>query len=887
MAKFIFDFKNGSAAQKDLLGGKGANLAEMTRLKFPVPPGFTISTKMCLKFLRDRKFDENFLSELDDAVKNLEKQTGKKFGCDKNPLLVSVRSGARISMPGMMDTVLNLGLNDATVETLAAKTGNGRFAFDSYRRFLQMFGDVVLGIEFENFENEIKIKKSEMNLQNDTDLSEENWREICEKFKKIIAEKTGENFPQNPRAQLEKAIVAVFESWEIPRAKKYREIHKIPHDLGTAVNIQTMVFGNLSNHSATGVCFSRSPISGKKNLFGDFLINAQGEDVVAGIRTPREIAELENAMPEAFAELKSTAEKLEKHFREMQDLEFTIENGKFFMLQTRTGKRTAAAAVKIAVDFVAENLISKNEAILRIDANSLNQLLHQTLDPNSDKKIIATGIAASPGAACGKIYFTADDAIAASENGEKVILVRHETSPEDIGGMHVSEGILTACGGKASHAAVVARGMGTPCVAGATEIIVNSKAKKFTVGETVVSEGEILTLNGTTGEIILGICKTVEPKISDEFAEILKWADETRKLQIRANADTPADAAKSREFGAEGIGLCRTEHMFFDDERISIVREMIFANSTHHREKSLAKLLPMQKKDFEEIFEKMDGLPVTIRLLDPPLHEFLPQKNSDIEKLAENFGITFEAAKDRVKNLHEVNPMLGHRGVRLSITFPEILKMQARAILLAAIAAQKTGAKVLPEIMVPLVGNSTEFEFCKKEIETVAKEIFSHENFSVDFKIGTMIELPRACCVANEIAESADFFSFGTNDLTQMSFGFSRDDAGRFLPEYLQKNVLRDDPFEIFDAGGTGKLVKFAVENSRKIKPNLKISVCGEHGGDPESIEFFAGENFTTVSCSPFRVPIARLAAAQAVLKLENKNSGAGEKCGFFARIFG
>ena len=865
--KNIYFFDQGCKEMRELLGGKGANLAEMTKMGFAVPQGFTITTKVCLDFLKNKKVFPSYLkAELASAVKQLENKSGKKFSDLENPLLVSVRSGAVVSMPGMMDTVLNLGLNDQTVEFLAQKTGNRRFALDSYRRFIQMFSDVVMRVSSEKFEDIIKAKKEQKKVQNDTDLLSQDWEEIIIKFKEIVLQETGQSFPVEPLEQLEKSIEAVFNSWEIPRAKKYRQINKISDSLGTAVNIQEMVFGNLGNTSGTGVCFSRNPINGKKKLFGDFLLNAQGEDVVAGIRIPREIEQLQNEMPQVFQQLQETAEKLEQHFKEMQDIEFTIENGKFFLLQTRTGKRTASSSVKIAVDMHQEGLISKEEALLRLDANCLDQLLHPHLDPSSKKNILTKGVPASPGAACGQVVFTASDAVRFTEEGKKVILVRHETSPEDISGMHVAEGILTACGGKASHAAVVARGMGTPCVAGAGEIIVNPKAKKFTVKDTVVQEGDVITLDGVTGEVILGTCKTIEAKLSEELSTILTWADQIRSLKVRANADTPLDAKKAREFGAEGIGLCRTEHMFFEHDRIDIIREMILASSLEERKKALDKLLPLQQKDFEEIFIVMDDLPVTIRFLDPPLHEFLPQRNQDIEKFANTFNLTFEQAKDRIKNLQEVNPMLGHRGCRLFITFPEILKMQVKSILHAAIKVKKQGIKIFPEMMIPLVGTLREFKFLKKIILNTVEQIFAEEQEKIDFQIGTMIELPRACMMTDKIVLEADFFSFGTNDLTQMTFGFSRDDVARFLPEYLNLKILENDPFESLDKAGVGNLISFAVKKARSVK-DIKISVCGEHGGDPSSIEFFQQENFNTISCSPFRVPIARLAAAQAVLK--------------------
>jgi pyruvate,orthophosphate dikinase len=870
--KHIYSFSEGSAAQNDLLGGKGANLAEMTSLGLPVPPGFTITTNTCLEYFdNERSFPPGLEAELEAAIVKLEEQTDKKFGDSANPLLVSVRSGAKISMPGMMDTVLNLGLNDQTAEAMALKTEDPRFVYDSYRRFVQMFGDVVLGVEYEHFEEVIKKQKAKKNVTNDTDLHAEDWQKVIEDFKAIIEAKTREPFPDKPREQLKAAISAVFNSWQIPRAIKYREIHNIPHDLGTAVNIQTMVFGNLGNTSGTGVCFSRSPVSGKKKLYGDFLINAQGEDVVAGIRTPKEISELQEVMPEIYTELEETAAKLEKHFHDMQDIEFTIENSKFYLLQTRVGKRTARAAVRIAVDLVTEGLLTKKEALMRVEPKSLDRLLHPSLDPNMVKDVLAKGVPASPGAACGIAVFTAADAVKHHEGGQKVILVRHETSPEDIDGMHVAEGILTACGGKASHAAVVARGMGTPCVAGVTEMVVNPKAKKFTIGETVVHEGETITLDGTTGEVIVGTCKTIEPKLSKEFNQLLSWADQIRELKIRTNADTPTDALKAREFGAEGIGLCRTEHMFFDEERIDIMREVILAETKEERVKALDKLLPHQQEDFEAIFTAMDGLPVTIRLLDPPLHEFLPQRNRDIEKFANNFNLTFEQAKDRVKSLEEVNPMLGHRGSRLLITYPEILEMQIKAIIRASIAVENRGITVIPEIMVPLIGKLEEFIFLKKIITQTAQDLFTSEQASIDYTLGTMIELPRACTAADRIAKEADFFSFGTNDLTQMTFGFSRDDVARFLPAYQRLGILTEDPFEILDQKGVGTLIEMAVNLGRGTKKDLKISVCGEHGGDPASAKFFQAHGFNIISCSPYRVPIARLAAAQAVL-LARKN---------------
>lgn len=862
--KHVYDFEEGDKSMLDLLGGKGANLAEMTKLAFPVPFGFTITTETCNAYLdNNNSFPDGLEDEVLTAIKRLEEKTGKGFGDIENPLLVSVRSGARISMPGMMDTVLNLGLNAKTVEGLAAKTGDARFAYDSYRRFLQMFGDVVLGVDHEQFESVITIRKQQKGVENDVQLEAEDWREVAEQFRAIIEKDTGEPFPEEPYDQLKKAISAVFGSWNLPRAKKYREIHHIAHDLGTAVNVQMMVFGNSGDQSGTGVLFTRDPANGEKKLFGDFLLNAQGEDVVAGIRTPREISELEGEMPAVYAELLSLQDKLEQHYREMQDIEFTIEDEQLFLLQTRSGKRTAAAAVKIAVDMVEEGIITKEEAITRLNAKSLDTLLHPSLDPKAEKKVLGKGIAASPGAASGKAVFTADDAVMKTEQGEEVILVRHETSPEDIHGMHVSNGILTACGGKASHAAVVARGMGIPCVSGATHIIVNAKAKKCTIGDVVIGEGEMITIDGTTGEIMEGKVATIPAELSEDFRKILSWADEIRTLQVRANADTPFDANNAKSFGAEGIGLCRTEHMFFEEDRIRIVRQMILSESNEERQRAIDKLLPFQQKDFEEIFTEMDGLPITIRLLDPPLHEFLPKKNKEIEELAEDFGRSFEKIKDRIKYLSETNPMLGYRGCRLLISFSEILEMQARAIFRAASSVIAKGIKVQPEIMLPLIGTKKELAFCRKTIEKVAAE----EQVDFPYMIGTMIELPRACARAEAIAEEADFFSFGTNDLTQMTFGFSRDDVGHFLPLYLEKGIIDHDPFERIDEAGVGTLIEMGVQKGRAVKPNLKISVCGEHGGDPASVAFFHNQGFTTVSCSPFRVPIARLAAAQAVLR--------------------
>ncbi len=868
MKKLVFSFDENTGFSKDLLGGKGANLAKMTALKIPVPPGFTISTEACRAFLeKNKKFPEGLWKSVLESIKKLEKQTGKKFGSHTNPLLVSVRSGAAISMPGMMDTILNLGLNDETVEALAKKTNNEAFAYDSYRRFIQMFGNVVMGIEHHNFESIInKIKKLSKKTE-DTELDGKDWKEVIKRYKKMIESERGASFPQDPFRQLERAIRAVFDSWLIPRAITYRRIHRIFDDLGTAVNVQAMVFGNLGKTSGTGVAFTRNPSTGEKKLFGEFLVNAQGEDVVAGIRTPEDISKLKKEFPDLYSQFIKTAKVLESHFRDMQDLEFTIEDGVLFLLQTRNGKRSAPAALKIAVDMVEEKLINKKEALLRIEPESLCQMLHPHIDENCDKEVIAIGLPASPGAAVGQVVFNADVAHEWAEHGKTVILVRHETSPEDIHGMHASKGILTSCGGMTSHAAVVARGMGTCCVAGATDIVVNSKAKKFTVGKVVVKEGDYITLDGSIGEVRLGECETHPPDLSDDFLEVLSWTDEYGSMYVRTNADTPNDALKGREFGAKGIGLCRTEHMFFNDERILAMREMILSQSVDQREKALAKLLPFQRDDFKGIFEAMDGYPVTIRLLDPPLHEFLPQRNRDVEHMAEEMGMTFEAVKDLVVNLSEVNPMLGHRGCRLMMTYPEIARMQTRAIVEAACEAHKNGVKVFPEIMVPLIGMLSEFKYLKSVIQETVQKVFVEQKISIDIKIGTMIEVPRACLVADEIAEIADFFSFGTNDLTQMTFGVSRDDTAKFFPDYVKNGHLQVDPFQVLDRKGVGRLIAIAVERGRNANPKIKIGICGEHGGEPSSVDYFFHHDFQYVSCSPFRVPIARMAAAQSYLR--------------------
>ena len=868
MKNYVFSFDEKIGFSKELLGGKGANLAEMTSLGIPVPPGFTISTEACLEFLNKNKhFPEGLWDQVLGKIKKLEAQTGKEFGSKTNPLLVSVRSGAAVSMPGMMDTILNLGLNDKTVKGLAEKTGNETFAYDSYRRFIQMFGNVVMGIDHHHFEGIINDIKSIAKKKEDTELQADDWKEVVNRYQKLIELERGTAFPQDPLKQLERSIQAVFESWLIPRAITYRKIHKISDDLGTAVNVQTMVFGNKGDTSGTGVAFTRNPSTGTKKLYGEFLINAQGEDVVAGIRTPQDISHLEKVFPSLFKQLSDTAEKLENHFKDMQDLEFTIEEEKLYLLQTRSGKRAAQAALKIAVDMVEEGSINKKQALLRIDPESLNQLLHPRIADNAQKHIIAKGLPASPGAAVGQAVFSSDDAHEWTEKGKSVILIRHETSPEDIHGMHAAKGILTACGGMTSHAAVVARGMGTCCVAGATSVVVNEKAKKFTIGDIVVHEGDFITLDGSLGEVILGKCDTVPPDLSEDFKTVLSWADEQGSMYVRTNADTPKDAAKAREFGAKGIGLCRTEHMFFSEERISVMREMILSQNVTQREKALAKLLPYQRMDFKKIFEVMDGYPVTVRLLDPPLHEFLPHKNKDIELMAKELDMTFEEVKDLVVNLGEVNPMLGHRGCRLMITYPEIAKMQTRAITEAACEVQREGGIISPEIMVPLVGMVSELKFLKGVIQEVIQEVFTEQKMTVNIKIGTMIEVPRACLVADEIAEVAEFFSFGTNDLTQMTFGVSRDDTAKFLPKYVEQGYLQNDPFQVLDIKGVGRLIAIAVERGRNANPDIKIGICGEHGGEPSSINYCFHHDFQYVSCSPYRVPIARMAAAQSYLR--------------------
>ena len=870
--KYVYLFSEGNAQMRNLLGGKGANLAEMTGLGLPVPFGFTITTEACTRYYEDgKRIGEDILEQVFKAVAELEKVAGKKFGDVKDPFLVSVRSGARASMPGMMDTILNLGLNDETVVGLAALTGNERFAYDSYRRFIQMFSDVVMEVEKAKFDEILDEVKHENNCKLDTELTADNLKEVVRRYKKLYLEEKGHEFPQDPKVQLLESAQAVFRSWDNPRAIVYRRMNDIPSDWGTAVNVQAMVFGNMGNDSGTGVAFTRNPSTGENKLYGEFLMNAQGEDVVAGIRTPSPIAELASGMPEVYAQFNKIAQTLEKHYRDMQDMEFTIERGKLFMLQTRNGKRTAAAALQVAVDLVNEGMITKEEALLKIDPRSLDSLLHPTFEPSAIKKAkaIAHGLPASPGAACGRVYFTAADAIEAVKRSEKVILVRLETSPEDIEGMYASEGILTARGGMTSHAAVVARGMGTCCVAGCSEIMVKEKEHIFaTTGGLTIKEGDWISLDGSTGNVYGEKIPTVEAAVSGNFATIMGWADEARKLKVRTNADTPHDAEQAIKFGAEGIGLCRTEHMFFGEGRIPAMREMIVSKDEASRRKALNKLLPMQRSDFKGIYKAMKGYPVTIRLLDPPLHEFLPTADADIKALAAEMGLTFEDLKLTVANLHELNPMLGHRGCRLAVTYPEIAEMQARAIIEAAIEVrEETGLDIVPEIMIPLVGDVKELQYVKEFVDKTAKEVMKERNTTIKYMVGTMIEVPRAALVADSIAKSAEFFSFGTNDLSQMTFGFSRDDAGKFLDDYYKKKIFESDPFAKVDQEGVGRLMKLAATEGRSVRPELKVGICGEHGGDPSTIEFCHKLGLNYVSCSPFRVPIARLAAAQAALK--------------------
>jgi pyruvate,orthophosphate dikinase len=871
MEKYVYMFEEGKAGMKDILGGKGANLAEMTRIGLPVPPGFTVTTKACNKYYSDwgNRLSPELTEELFMSVGKLEKITGKTFGDVDNPLLVSVRSGAAVSMPGMMDTILNLGLNDISVIGLARSTKNERFAYDSYRRFIQMFGDVVCQIEKYKFDGILDMVKKKKGAEFDTDLDAEDLKEVVKRYKELYSQERSEEFPQDPGDQLMLAVGAVFRSWNNPRARAYRNINDIPHSLGTAVNVQSMVFGNMGGTSGTGVAFTRNPATGEKALFGEFLLNAQGEDVVAGIRTPEPIESMDEVFPDVHKQFREIAKLLEKHYRDMQDIEFTVEKGKLYILQTRNGKRTAAAAVKVAVDLVEEGLITKEEALMRVPPGQLDQLLHPNFDARVLEKaeFLAQGLPASPGAATGAVYFTAEEAVKAAQAGAKVILVRQETSPEDIEGMDAAEGILTSRGGMTSHAAVVARGMGKCCVAGCGTIRVEENQKRFTVKGITVSEGDWVSLNGSTGRVYLGNIPTTEPELSGSFATLMGWADEIRELEVWANADNPKDAATALRFGAEGIGLCRTEHMFFEEDRIPVVREMILSTTTEQREKALGRLLPMQKEDFKGIFKAMGEKPVTIRLLDPPLHEFLPREERDIKALAEDMNMSIAEINSLIKDLEEFNPMLGHRGCRLAITFPEIARMQTRAIIEAAIEVIKeTGIRVNPEIMVPLIGNVSEFKYLKDLIVETADEIIRQSGVDLHYLTGTMIEVPRAALTADEMAKEAEFFSFGTNDLTQMAMGFSRDDAGKFLEDYKNKGIIEADPFQKLDQVGVGKLVDMAVKLGKKARPDIKLGICGEHGGEPSSIDFFHRVGLDYVSCSPFRVPIARLAAAQAAV---------------------
>ena len=869
--KYVYMFTEGSKDMRNLLGGKGANLAEMTNIGLPVPRGFTVTTEACTKYYEDgEKLNSSIIEEIESKIKELEKITGKTMGDTKNPLLVSVRSGARASMPGMMDTVLNLGLNDDVAEGFSEVTNNPRFVYDSYRRFIQMFADVVMGFPKSSFERLFDKIKEEKNVEYDTELTADDLKEVIEIYKGEYKKYANADFPQDPKEQLIEAVKAVFRSWNNDRAITYRRLNDIPGEWGTAVNVQEMVYGNKGETSGTGVAFTRNPATGENKLYGEYLMNAQGEDVVAGIRTPKSIETLKEVMPECYEEFKKICKILEDHYRDMQDMEFTIEDGKLFMLQTRNGKRTAKAALKIAVDLVNEGMISKEEALLKIEPKQLDQLLHPNFDDASLKaaKVIATGLAASPGAATGKLCFTAEDVIKMHEAGEKdLILARLETSPEDIEGMNLAHGILTVRGGMTSHAAVVARGMGTCCVSGCGDIIVDEENKTLKLKDgTTFHEGDYISLDGSTGNVYGEQIKTVEPEISGNFETIMEWADATRKLKIRTNADTPRDALQARKFGAEGIGLCRTEHMFFEEERIFNFRRMITATTLEAREEALEKILPYQRDDFEGLFRAMDGYTVTIRFLDPPLHEFLPHTDEEIKPLAESLGMTFEALKNRVESLKEFNPMMGHRGCRLAITYPEIAKMQTRAVIEAAINVQNEGKTVIPEIMIPLVGTVKELKYVKNIVVETADAIIKEKGADLKYEVGTMIEIPRAALTADEIAEEAEFFSFGTNDLTQMTFGFSRDDATKFLGDYYKKKILEQDPFATIDQTGVGKLVAMAAELGRKTRPNIHLGICGEHGGDPKSIDFCHRVGLDYVSCSPFRVPVARLAAAQAAI---------------------
>ncbi len=870
MTKFVYLFKEGEASMRNLLGGKGANLAEMTKLGMPVPQGFTVTTEACTQYYKEgRKINEQIINQILEALSETEKISGKKFGDNENPFLVSVRSGSRASMPGMMDTILNLGLNDDAVEGLAKQTNNPRFAYDSYRRFITMFSDVVMEVPKHNFEVIFDAKKEALGIEEDTELTAEDLKDIVKGFKKRYLEIKGEEFPQDPKQQLIGSVEAVFRSWDNPRANIYRRLNNIPYEWGTAVNVQAMVFGNMGEDSGTGVAFTRDPSTGNNEFYGEYLFNAQGEDVVAGLRTPKPISELEKDNPAIFKEFRDISHRLEQHYKDMQDMEFTIEKGKLYMLQTRNGKRTAQAALKIAIDMVEEGLLTEKEALLKVDPKQLDALLHPQFEPESlmKAKIIAKGLNASPGAATGRVVFTAQRASEMVKDGKPVILVRQETSPEDIEGMVVASGVLTSRGGMTSHAAVVARGMGTCCVAGAGSVKVFEEKKYFEVNGKKYHEGEYISLDGSTGNIYGEEVKTMDATVSGDFAKLMAWADKHRSLKVRTNADNPRDAKVAYEFGAEGIGLCRTEHMFFEGDRIMAMREMIVSNTLEEREKALAKLLPMQREDFIGLYEAMQGYPVTIRYLDPPLHEFLPTEEEDIKSLAKEMGISFEDLKATVNGLHETNPMLGHRGVRLSITYPEIAKMQTRAVIEAAIEVTKKGMTVVPEIMIPLVGEIKELKFIKDIVVELADEIIKESGVELKYVVGTMIEIPRAAILADEIAKEAEFFSFGTNDLTQMTFGFSRDDAGKFLADYYDKKVFENDPFAHVDVKGVGKLMELAVKGGQATRPDIKLGICGEHGGDPDSVDFCHNIGLSYVSCSPFRVPIARLAAAHANIK--------------------
>ena len=881
--KWVYFFGNkkaeGRAEQKNLLGGKGANLHEMTRLGIPVPAGFTITTEACIYYTNKKKqYPQGMWKQAEDALKRLEKAMGASFGDAKNSLLVSVRSGARVSMPGMMDTVLNLGLNDTSLQGLIAKTKNERFAYDSYRRFIQMFSDVVLGIEKPVFERLIEAQKHEKKVKLDTELTAADLKRLVELFKRVVKDKTGKDFPQDPKEQLKYAIDAVFGSWDNTRAVTYRRLNKIPGDWGTAVNVQAMAYGNMGENSGTGVAFTRDPGTGEKRFFGEYLINAQGEDVVAGVRTPVPISELQKQMPKIYAELEAIYKRLEKHYRDMLDIEFTIQEGKLYMLQCRVGKRTAAAAVKIAVDLVKERLISKEEAVLRVSPSQLDQLLHPRVDPAAKPQKIAKGLPASPGAAVGKVVFTAAEAEEMAAKGERVVLVRQETSPEDIGGMHAAQGILTARGGMTSHAAVVARGMGKPCVAGSSDITVYEEHGYLFAKDLKVQRGEYITLDGSTGDVLLGEAKLIQPELSGDFSTLMEWANKFRKIGVRANADTPKDAQVTIQFGGQGIGLCRTEHMFFEGDRIDAVREMILAGDLEGRKKALAKLLPMQKQDFKAILDTMGKLPVTIRTLDPPLHEFLPKTEADIQDLSQKLGIPAERLKAKVDGMHEFNPMLGYRGCRLGIEYPEITEMQAQAIFEAACELRKEGKNPFPEVMIPLVGTLQEFQMQKEIVARVAQETMKKYGVKVRHMIGTMIEIPRACIAAGEIASQAEFFSFGTNDLTQTVLALSRDDAGKFLPLYVEHKIYKEDPFVTIDQEGVGEMMKMGIERGRKVRKDLELGICGEHGGDPASVIFCHQIGLDYVSCSPYRIPIAILAAAHANLKDKVKVKEMGEK---------